>query len=77
MAHKILKFNCDNCGSEGIISYEPEFGEPIFCPFCSEELIEEEELNNKSFEEDDEDDEEEDYDLDSPLDDMIMDIELN
>lgn len=73
---KIL--NCTNCGSEGIISYEPEFGEPIFCPFCSEELIDEDDLDNLNGFDDDEEDEEDLYEMDdSPLDQMLMEIDVD
>lgn len=78
MAQFTKMFECSNCGSEGILSYESEFGEPIFCPFCSEELIEEDELDNlRSLEDDDDEDEEDFYSEESPIDEMIMDIDVD
>lgn len=69
---KIL--DCKSCGSECILSYEPEFGEPIFCPFCAEEMIDEDELD--IYERDDEE-EEDYYENESPIDEMIMEMDVD
>jgi DNA-directed RNA polymerase subunit RPC12/RpoP len=79
MAQITKLFDCTNCGGEAVLSYEPQFGEPIFCPFCSEELIDEEDLEllQSLEDEDDEDDDLADlYEMDeSPLDEMLMEID--